>query len=137
MMAKPRLALIIIPLIFLFSLLVPSYALYFLITVLYMHHNPSISDLSFCSCKSGYILFLELFDTVLMKSTKIHSSLQTLIHNLIPPSLHVKLPLNIPIIPIVSKFHLNLSYPIYIPSETHQPVEQKGRRCSGVARKLK
>ena len=51
------------------------------ITVLYMHHNPSISDLSFCSCKPGYMLFLELFDTVLMKSTKIHSPLQTLIHN--------------------------------------------------------
>ena len=31
-----------IPLKFLSSSLVPSYALYFLITVLYMHHNPSI-----------------------------------------------------------------------------------------------
>ena len=44
-----------IPLIFLSSSLVPSYALYFLITVLYMHHNSSISDLSFCSCKPGYM----------------------------------------------------------------------------------
>ena len=60
---------------YLSSSLVPSYALYFLITVLYMHHNPSISDLSFCSCKPGYMFFLELFDTVLMKSTKIHSPL--------------------------------------------------------------
>ena len=127
MMAKPRLALILIPLIFLSSSLVPSYALYFLITVLYMHHNPSISDPS-CSCKSGYMLFLELFDTVLMKSTKIHSPLQTRTHNLTPPSLHVKLPLKNPIIPIVSKFHPNLSYPIYIPFETHQPVKRSGQR---------
>ena len=43
-----------IPLIFLSSSLVPSYALYFLITVLYVHHNPSIS-LFFCSCKPGYM----------------------------------------------------------------------------------
>ena len=114
-----------IPLIFLSSSHFPSYALYFLITVLYMHHNPSISDLSFCSCKPGYMLFLELFDTVLMKSTKIHSPLQTLTHNLTPPSLHVKLPLKNPIIPIVSKFHPNLSYPIYIPLETHQPVKRR------------
>ena len=56
----------------------------------------------------GYMLFLELFDTVLMKSTKIHSSLQTLTHNLTPPSPQ-KLPLNIP---IVSKFHPNLPHPI-------------------------
>ena len=82
MMAKPRLALILIPLIFLSSSLVPSYALYFLVTVLYMHLNPPISDLSFCSCKPGYMLSLELFDTVLMKTTKIHSSLQSLTHNL-------------------------------------------------------
>ena len=80
-------------LIFISSSLVPSYTLHFLITVLYMHHNPSISDLFFYSCKPGYMLFLELFDTVLMKSTKIHSPLQTLTHNLTPPSLHVKLPL--------------------------------------------
>ena len=126
----PSLALILIPLIFLSSSLVPSYALYFLITVLYMHHNPSISDLSFSSCKPGYMLFLELFDTVLMKSTKIHSSLQTLTHNLTPPSPQ-KLPLNIPIIPIVSKFHPNLSYPIYIPLETHKPVKRRGRRWHG------
>ena len=53
-MAKPRLALILIPLIFLSSSLVPSYALYFLITVLYLHLNPSISDLTFCSCKPGW-----------------------------------------------------------------------------------
>ena len=128
MMAKPRLALILIPLIFLSSSLVPFCALYFLITVLYMHHNPSISDLSFCSCKPGYMLFLELFDTVLMRSTKIHSPLLTLTHNLSPPSLHVKLPLNNPIIPIISKFHPNLSYLIYIPLETHQPVKRRGRR---------
>ena len=44
MMAKPRLALILIQLIS--SSLVPFYALYFLVTVLYMHHNPSISELS-------------------------------------------------------------------------------------------
>ena len=37
MMAKPRVNPLI-PLIFLASSLVPSYALYFLITVLYMHH---------------------------------------------------------------------------------------------------
>ena len=125
MMAKPRLALILIPLIFLSSSFVPSYALYFLITVLYMHHNPSISDLFFCSCKPGYMLFLELFDTVLMKSTKIHHSKfsPTISH---PPL--QKLPLNIPIIPIVSKFHPNLSYPIYIPLETHQPVKRRDRR---------
>ena len=83
---------------------------YFLITVLYMHHNSPISDLSFCSCEPGYIHFLELFDTVLMKTTKIHSSLQTPTHNLTPPL--QKLPLSIPIIPIVSKSHPNLSYPI-------------------------
>ena len=117
-----------IPLIFLSSSLVPSYALYFLITVLYMHHNPSISDLSFCSCKPGYMLFLELFDTVLMKSTKIHLPFQTLTHSLTPPSLHVKLSLKNPIIPVVSKFHPNLSYLIYIPLKTHQPVKRRGRR---------
>ena len=125
----PSLALILIPLIFLSSSLVPSYALYFLITVLYMHHNPPISDLSFCSCKPGYMLSLELFDTVLMKTTKIHSSFQTLTHNLTTP-LQI-LPLNIPIIPIVSKSHPNLSYPIYIPLETHQPVQRRGRRWHG------
>ena len=97
-----------IPLKFLSSSLVPSYALYFLITVLYMHHNPLISDLSFNSYKPGYMLFLELFDTVLMKSTKIHSSLQTLTHNLTPPSLHVSLPHKNPIIPIYPN-----SIPIY------------------------
>ena len=85
MMAKPRLALILIPLIFLSSSLVPFYALHFLITVLYMHHNPPISNLSFRSCKSGYMLSFKLFDTVLMKTTQIHSSLQTLTHNLTPP----------------------------------------------------
>ena len=53
-----------------------------------------------------------------MKTTQIHSSLQTPTHNLTPPSLQI-LPLNIPIIPIVSKPHPNLSYPIYIPLETH------------------
>ena len=72
-----------IPLKFLSSSLVPSYALYFLITVLYVHHNPSILISS--SCRPGYMLFLELFDTVLMKSTKIHSPLQTLTHNLTHP----------------------------------------------------
>ena len=115
-----------IPLIILSSSLVPSYALNFLITVLYMHHNPLISDLSFCSCKPGYMLFLELYDTVLAKSTKTHSPLQTLTHNLTPPSLHVKLPLNIPIIPIVSKFHPNLSYPIYIPLENPSTSQAEG-----------
>ena len=118
MMAKPRLALILIPLIFLSSSLVSSYALHFLITVLYMHPihrfpiSPSVLG------KSGYMLSLKLFDTVLMKTTQIHSSLQTPTHNLTPPSLQI-LPLNIPIIPIVSKSHPNLSYPIYIPLETH------------------
>ena len=91
MLVKPCLALILIPLILLYSSLDPSYALYFRITVLYMHHNPTISDLSFCSCKPGYMLFIELFDTVLMKSTKIHSSLQTFTHNL-TPSFPQKLP---------------------------------------------
>ena len=121
-MTKPRLALILIPLIFLSSSLVPSYALYFLITVLYMHHNPLISDLSFYSWKPGYMLFLELFDTVLMKSTKIHSSLQTLTHNLTPP-LCKNYPINIPIIPIVSEFHPYSSCLIYIPLETHRPTK--------------
>ena len=97
MMASPRLALIFIPLnipiLIGESSLAPSYALNSIITVLYIHHNLSISDLSFCSCKPGYMLFLKLFDTVL----KIHSSLQTLTHNLTPPSLQ-KLPLNIPVI---------------------------------------
>ena len=102
------------------------------------HHCPIIhapqsinSDLPFCSCKPGYMLFLELFDTVLMKSTKIHSPLQTITHNLTPPSLQVKLPLKNPIIPIVSKFHPNLSYLIYIPLETHQPVKRRDRRWHG------
>ena len=63
------------------------------------------------------MLSFKLFDTVLMKTTQIHSSLQTLTHNLTPP-LQI-LPLNIPIIPIVPKSHPNLSYPIYIPLETH------------------
>ena len=80
----------------------------------YMHHNSSISDLSFCSCKPRYMLLLELFNTVLMKTIKIHSPPQTLTHNLTPSSLHLKLPLNSPIIPIASKFHPNLSYPINI-----------------------
>ena len=85
MMAKPRLALILIPLIFLSSSLVPSYALYFLITVLYMHPihrfpiSPSVLG------KSGYMLSLKLFDAVQMKTTQIHSSLQTPTHNLTPP----------------------------------------------------
>ena len=88
-----------------------------------MHHNLSISDLSFCSCKPPeYMLFLKLFDTVL----KIHSSLQTLTHNLTPPSLQ-KLLLNIPVIPIVSKFYPNLSSPIYITMEMHQPVKRRGQ----------
>ena len=92
-------------------------------TLLYMHHNPSICDLSFCSCKPGYMLFLKLFDTVLMKSTKFHSPLQTLTHNLTPPSLHVKLPLktlknpsfplypnSIPIYPILYTSFINISF---------------------------
>ena len=109
MMAKPRLALILIPLIFLSSSLVPSYALYFLITVLYMHHNPSISDLSFCSCKPGYMLFLELFDTVLMKSTKIHHSKfsPTISHPPVPP-LCKNYPLTSPSFPLYPN-----SIPIY------------------------
>ena len=90
-----------------------------------MHHNPSISDLTFCSCKPRYMLPLGLFDTVFMKSTKIHSPPQTLIPNLTSSSLHVKLHLNNPIIPIVSKFHPNLSYPIYILLEAHQPVSSR------------
>ena len=75
------------------------------------HHcpiHPSISDLSLCSCKPGYMLFLELFDTVLMKSTKIHSPLRTLSHNLTPPSLHVKLSLETPYFPLYPN-----SIPIY------------------------
>ena len=60
--------------------------------------NPPISDLSFCSCKPGNMLFLEPFDTVLMKTTKIHSSLQTLTH-ISHPSLQ-KLPRNIPSFPL-------------------------------------
>ena len=89
MMAKPRLALILIPLIFLSSSLVPSYAFHFLITVLYMHPihrfpiSPSVLG------KSGYMLSLKLFDTVLMKTTQIHSSLQTPTPNLTPPSANI------------------------------------------------
>ena len=131
MMAKPCLALILIPLILLYSSLDPFYALYFLITVLYMHYSPSNSDLSFCSCKPGYMLFLELFDTVLMKSTKIHSSLQTLTHNLTPPfPQKLGYPLTSPSFPL----YLNSIpiYPIiYISLETHQPVERSGRRWHG------
>ena len=55
-----------------------------------------------------YMLFLELFDKVLMTSTKIHSLLQTLTHNLTPPCLHVKLPLKIPSFPLYPN-----SIPIY------------------------
>ena len=66
MMAKPRLALILIPLIFLSSSLIPSYAFHFLITVLYMHpiHRFPISPSVLGKC--GYMLSLKLFDTVLM-----------------------------------------------------------------------
>ena len=46
-----------------------------------------------------------------------NSSLKTFTHNLTLSSLQ-KLPLNIPIISIVSKFHPNLSYLINIPLET-------------------
>ena len=84
------------------SSLVPSYALFFLITVfvLVLVAPQSIDfDLS-CSCKPGYMLFFERFDTVLMKSTKIHSPLQTLTQNLTPPSLQVKLPLKTPSFPL-------------------------------------
>ena len=132
MMAKPRLALILIPLIFLSSSPVPSYALYFLIAVPYMHHNPPISDLFFCSCKSGYMLSLKLFDTVVMKTTQIHSSLQTLTHNLTPP-ICKNYPLTSPSFPIsiVSKSHPNLSHPIYFPLETHQPFKGRDRRWHG------
>ena len=100
----------------------------------YMHPNPSISDLSFCSCKPGYMLLLELFNNSLdeinqnsITTSHSHPSFN-LLHNLTPTSLHVKLPLNIPIIPSLSKFHPNLSYPIYIPLEAHQPVKRRGRR---------
>ena len=74
------------------------YAFHFLITVLYMHPihrfpiSPSVLG------KSGYMLSLKLFDAVLMKTTQIHSSLQTPTPNLTPP-LQI-LPLNIPIIPM-------------------------------------
>ena len=77
------------------------------------HHCPihapqSIdSDLLFCSCKAGYMLFLELLDIVLMKSTKIHSPLQTLNHNLTPHSLHV-------IIYIIYMYNNIYIYNIYI-----------------------
>ena len=116
MMAKPRL-----------NVSFPSYSyphrLFHLIpctssSLSYMHHNPSISDLSFCSCKPGYMLLLELFDNSLdeINQNSITPSNShppfNLLHNLTPSSLHVKLPLNIPIIPSVSKFHPNLSYPI-------------------------
>ena len=102
----------------------------------YMHPNPSISDLSFCSCRPGYMLLLELFDNSLdefnqqQKNNHLptFSPIPHLFHNLTPSSLPVKLPLNIPIIPSVSKFHPNLSYPIYIPSEAHQPIKRRGRR---------
>ena len=100
----------------------------------YMHHNPSISDLSFYSCKPGYMLLLELFDNshdeINQNSITTSNSHPpfNLLHNLTPSSLHVKLPLNIPIIPSVSNFYPNLSYPIYIPLEAHQPVKRKGCR---------
>ena len=66
MMAKPRLALILIPLIFLSSSLVPSYAFHFLITVLYMHpiHRFPISPSVLGKGPSiKYVtLFLMIFD---------------------------------------------------------------------------
>ena len=75
----------------------------------YMHPNPSISDFSFCSCRPGYMLLLEVFDNSLdefnQKTKNNHLPTLTpiphLFHNLTPSSLHVKLPLNIPIIPSV------------------------------------
>ena len=77
MMAKPPLALIPFhSYSYPHRLFHPMHnALYFLITACLIHAPQSIdSDLPFCSCKpAGYMLFLELFDTVLMKSTKIHS----------------------------------------------------------------
>ena len=95
----------------------------------YMHHihrfliSPSVPA-SPCTC-----FFLSFSITVLMKSTKIQSPPHTLTHHSISSTishhllcLHVKLPLNIPIISSLSKFHPNLSYPIYIPSEAHQPL---------------
>ena len=79
----------------------------------------------------GTCFSLSVSITVLMKSTKIHSPPLTLTHNPTPSSPHVKLPLKNPIISIVSKFHPNLSYPIYISLEAHQPVKRKGRRWHG------
>ena len=54
--------------------------------------NPQISDLSISPSvlgKSGYMLSLKFFDTVLMKTTQIHSSLQTPTPNLTPPSANI------------------------------------------------
>ena len=49
----------------------------------YMHPNPSISDLSFCSCKPGTCFSLSFLITDLMKSTKIQSpNLTPLINSL-------------------------------------------------------
>ena len=66
------------------------------------------------------MLLLELFDNSpdeinqnSITTSNSHPPFNPL-HNLTPSSLHVKLPLNIPIIPSVSKFHPSLSYPIYI-----------------------
>jgi len=74
MMAKPHLALILIP------LNIPILIACSILCLVLPHHCPvhapnlSISVLSFCSCKPPEcMLFLKLFDTVL----KIHSSLQT------------------------------------------------------------
>ena len=71
----------------------------------YMHHNPSISDLSFCSCKPRYMLLLELFDSSPGETNQ--SSITTpnshpplnLLYNLTPSSLHVKLPPSFPVDP--------------------------------------
>ena len=60
----------------------------------YMHPNPSISDLSFCSCRPGYMLLLELFDNSLdefnqktITSPPSHPSLisSTISHHLLCP----------------------------------------------------
>ena len=55
-------------------------------------------------------------------------------HSKLPPTISHPLSakITIPIIPIVSKSHPNLSYPIYFPLETHQPVKRWDRRWHGL-----
>ena len=83
----------------------------------YMHHNPSISDLSFSSWKPRYMLFLELFDTVL--HSFIHHS-KALTHNLTPPFC-INYPLTSPSFPLYLNSTPNHKNSIPIPNSQFIP----------------